>query len=173
MRVQPVDLSFAERATYALIHDADIAAEPAAVFEVLADHESWPERFGAGVRGEWVTSPPHGIGAVRTVQSGALYLVECFVAWEPATRFSFTVIEANLPFARAMLEDWRIAPLRQGSRVTYAIYYEPPVWLRPFAGAITRRIEREAVATLNNLKRWLERGSRLQAQQSGGIAPRQ
>ena len=161
MRVQPVDLSFAERAPYALIHDADIAAEPAAVFETLADHESWPERFGAGVRGEWVTSPPHGIGAVRTVQSGALYLVECFVAWETATRFSFTVIEANLPFARAMLEDWRIAPLRQGSRVTYAIYYEPPYWLRPFAGAITRRIEREAVATLNNLKRWLERGARL------------
>ena len=157
MRVHPVDLSFAERAPYACIHDADIAAEPAAVFDTLADLDNWPQRFGAATSGEWITSAPHGIGAVRAVQVGALYLVECFVAWEAGTRFSFTVIEANLPFARAMLEDWRISPTRRGSRVTYAIYYEPPFWLRPFAGAITRRIERDAVATLTNLKLWMER----------------
>jgi hypothetical protein len=156
MRLHPVDLSFAERAPYACIHDADVAAPPAAVFDALADLDSWPQRFGASTGGEWITSPPHGIGAVRAVQVGALYLVECFVAWEPGARFSFTVIEANLPFARAMLEDWRIVPTRSGSRVTYAIYYAPPLWLRPFAGAITRRIEREAVATLNNLKGWVE-----------------
>ena len=87
---------------------------------------------------------------------GALYLVEAFVAWEPEARFSFAVLQANLPFARAMLEDWRIAPIRNGSRVTYAIYYAPPLWLRPFATAIVRRLERDAVATLANLKRWVE-----------------
>lgn len=156
MRLQPVDLAFIERAPYACIHDADIAAPPTAVFGALADLDSWPKRFGAAVRGEWITSPPHGIGTVRTVQSGALYLVECFVAWEPGARFSFTVVDANLPFARAMLEDWRIVPTRSGSRVTYAIYYAPPLLLRPFAGAITRRIERDAKTTLANLKLWIE-----------------
>lgn len=156
MRVRPVDLSFAERAPYACIHDADVAALPAAVFAALADLDRWPQRFGPATRGEWITSPPHGIGAVRAVQVGALYLVECFVAWEPGARFSFSVIEANLPFARALLEDWRIAPTRTGSRVTHAIYFAPPPWLRPFAGALARRIEREAVATLANLKGWVE-----------------
>ena len=164
MRLQAVDLSFIERAPYACIHDADVAAPPAAVFEALADLESWPRRFGAATRGEWITSPPHGIGAVRAVQLGMFYLVECFVAWEPGVRFAFTVIEANLPFARAMLEDWQIAPTRQGSRVTYAIYYAPPLCLRPFAGVITRRIERDARATLANLKDWVEQG-----QCSGGL----
>lgn len=156
MRLQPVDLSFAARAPYACIHDADIAAPPLAVFEVLGDLDGWPRRFGPAVHGEWVTSPPHGIGAVRAVQVGALYLVECFVAWEPGRRFAFTVIDANLPFARALLEDWQIAPTRDGSRVTYAIYYAPPLLLRPFAGAITRRLERDAKATLANLKRSIE-----------------
>ena len=160
MRLHPVDLSFIERAPIACIHDADVAAEPAAVFDALADLESWPRRFGAGVRGEWITSAPHGIGAVRAVQIGMFYLVECFVAWEPGARFSFTVIEANLPFARALLEDWRIVPTRHGSRMTYAIYYEPSLWLRPFVGVVTRRIERDALATLDNLKRWVERGSK-------------
>ena len=93
---------------------------------------------------------------LRAVQVGALYLVECFVAWEHGARFSFTVIEANLPFARAMLEDWRIVPTRQGSRVTYAIYYAPPLLLRPFVGAITRRLERDAKANLANLKQYVE-----------------
>lgn len=159
MRLQPVDLTFSEHAPYACIHDADIAAPPAAVFDALADLDHWPLRFGAATRGEWITSPPHGIGAVRAVQVGALYLVECFIAWKRGARFSLTVVEANLPFARAMLEDWRIAPTRGGSRVTYAIYYAPPRWLRPFGGAITRRLERDTVAALASLKSWLEQGA--------------
>ena len=65
-------------------------------------------------------------------------------------------MEANLPFARAMLEDWRIVPTRRGSRVTYAIYYEPPWWLRPFARRVLRRIEREATSTLANVKQYAE-----------------
>lgn len=157
--LRPIDLAFADSAPYACIHDADVAAAPDAVFAALADMESWPKRFGAGVTGEWVTSPPHGIGSVRAVHSGALFLVEAFVAWEPGARFSFAVLEANVPFARAMLEDWRIVPTRRGSRVTYAIYYEPPWWLRPFARRVLRRIEREATSTLANLKQWTERST--------------
>ena len=152
MQLAPVDLSFAERAPYACIHDADVAAPPAAVFAALADLDAWPRRFGPSARGEWITSPPHGVGSVRAVWAGALYLVEAFVAWEPGARFSFAVLQANLPFARAMLEDWRIAPTRRGgSRVTYAIYYAPPWWLRPFAAAIARRLDRDALATLRSL----------------------
>lgn len=156
MHLQPVDLTFAERAPYACIHDADLAASPAAVFDALADLDSWPKRFGAATSGEWVTSEPHGIGSVRAVHIGAFYLVEGFVAWQPGERFSFAVLQANLPFARAMLEDWRITPTRRGSRVTYAIYYAPPWWLRPFASAVVRRIERDATATLANLKQYVE-----------------
>jgi hypothetical protein len=159
MRLQPVDLTFAEHAPYACIHDADLAADPAAVFAALADLDSWPKRFGAATRGEWVTSAPHGIGSVRAVHVGALYLVEGFVAWQPGERFSFAVLQANLPFARAMLEDWRITPTRRGSRVTYAIYYAPPWWLRPFAARIVRRIERDATSTLANLKQYVECGA--------------
>lgn len=153
MHLLPVDLGFADYAPYAIIHDADVAATPERVFAVLADLDAWPRRFGPSTRGEWVTSPPHGIGSVRAVHAGALWLVEAFVAWQPGARFSFAVLEANLPFARAMLEDWRIAPTRHGSRVTYAIYYAPPWWLRPFAGPVVRRLEREARATLENLRR--------------------
>lgn len=156
MRLQPVDLSFAARAPYACIHDTDIAAPPAAVFDALADLESWPVRFGPATRGEWITTPPHGIGTVRAVQVGAFYLVECFVAWEPGRRFAFTIIEANLPFARAMLEDVRIVESRAGSRVTSAVYYAPPLLLRPVAAAIARRIDRTSRATLMNLKQSIE-----------------
>jgi hypothetical protein len=154
MRLEPVDLSFAERAPYACIHDADVAAPPGAVFDALVDVDG-PGRLGPSRRGEWVTSPPHGIGSVRAVWVGTLYLVEGFVAWEPAARLSCAVLQANLPFARAMLEDWRIVPTRRGSRVTAALYYAPPWWLRPFAAAIVRRLEREAVATLATLKHWM------------------
>jgi hypothetical protein len=158
MHLQPVDLSFAGRAPYACIHDADIAAPPGVVFDALVDLDSWPRRFGPSTRGEWITSPPHGIGSVRAVWIDALSLVEAFVAWEPGARLGVAVLEANLPFARALLEDWGIAPARRGSRVTYAIYYAPPWWLRPFAAAIMRRLERDAAATLASLTRWVESG---------------
>jgi hypothetical protein len=158
MHLQPVDPSFAASAPYACLHDADIAAPPGVVFDALVDLDSWPRRFGPSTRGEWITSPPHGIGSVRAVWIGALSLVEGFVAWEPGARLGVAVLETNVPFARALLEDWCIAPARRGSRVTYAIYYAPPWWLRPFAAAIMRRLEREAVATLASLTRWVESG---------------
>jgi uncharacterized protein YndB with AHSA1/START domain len=102
----------------------DIAAAPAAVWAVIADHEGWPDWFGPLSKVE-VTGAATGVGGQRRVTIGkAPPLDEVFTAWDENERFAFAVVGSKLPFLGALAESVEIEPISldsgdDGSRVTY------------------------------------------------------
>jgi len=97
-----------------------VAAPPAALFAVLADHGRWPEWF-AGMRKVRVEGPAAGVGALRSVWVGASHVRERFDLWEPSRRLRFTVVACNVPGLAAMVEDWQLAEEDEGCRLRIAI----------------------------------------------------
>jgi uncharacterized protein YndB with AHSA1/START domain len=98
----------------------DLDATPEAVFAVLADHERWPTWFG-GMRRVHIDGPAEGPGALRTVWIAAARVQERFVVWEPPSRLAFTLVSADLPGLRSMVEDWVLTPREGGCRLTITI----------------------------------------------------
>ena len=97
----------------------EIAASPAEVWGHIADHERWPEWFGAVSKVE-VTGDPTGVGGKRrvTVKGGAT-LDEVFTAWDENERFAFAVVGSKVPILAALAETVDIEPAGDGCRVTY------------------------------------------------------
>ncbi|HEY3446353.1 MAG TPA: SRPBCC family protein [Myxococcales bacterium] len=126
------DLSFPERAQVRLDFHHRIARPPQAVFAILADHEEWPRWFKDLKRVEVLGPAGKGVGARRRVWLGPLALEERFIAWEPGSRFSFTMVGANLPALAAMLEDWQLSPAEGGAacQVDYTVAMDLPAMLR-------------------------------------------
>lgn len=97
-----------------LTRTATIAAEPDAVWEVLAD-------FGA--IGEWADNVDHSSllrngpvaeGLTRRIQSGRQTLLERIVIWDPPTTLAYEI--EGLPSAiRSMRNQWDLADHGHGS----------------------------------------------------------
>ena len=69
-------------------------------------------------RVRWLSPPPHGPGALRSVRLGRLVtIVEEFFIWEVGSRFTFRVTEINLPVVRGWVEDLRLIPTAEGGTV--------------------------------------------------------
>lgn len=102
----------------------EIAATPAEVWRHVADHESWPDWFGALSKVE-VTGEATGVGGRRRVSiKGPSGLDEVFTAWDENERFAFAVVGSKVPFLAALAESVELEPIELGSgdagcRVTY------------------------------------------------------
>jgi hypothetical protein len=100
-------------------------ASPAAVFDVLADHERWVEWF-PNVRSVEVLGRGEGVGARRRVRIPMATVDEEFVAWEPGVRWSFTGIAARPRWTRSLVEDCRLmARADGGTAIEYTMYLDP------------------------------------------------
>lgn len=82
----------------------------ATAWEAIADHEGWATWFPNITRVEPGT-PAEGVGGTRVVHIGSsVEAHEEFLAWDPGSRFSFTLVAASGPGLRSMNEDVRITP---------------------------------------------------------------
>jgi len=96
----------------------DIAAPPAAVWAVIADHVNWPKWFTSLDRVE-VTGAPTGVGGGRRVTVSRISIDEKFTVWDENEHFAFAVVATKMPFLDTMAESVRIEPTEGGCRVNY------------------------------------------------------
>jgi uncharacterized protein YndB with AHSA1/START domain len=127
-----------------------IGQPPATVWAAIADHEAWPQWFPrlVGVEPGPVSE---GVGGTRRVDVGLAAVDEEFLAWEPESRFAFTVTGSTRPGLRSMNEDIRLT--RDGTSactVTYTMGLEPAGGrlLRPVLQPVLRKTISDALAGL-------------------------
>ncbi|WP_419929917.1 SRPBCC family protein [Candidatus Poriferisocius sp.] len=132
----------------------DIAAEPGAVWAVLAD-------FGA-ISG-WASNVEHsclmseqaeGVGTVRRVQVGRSSLVERVVDWAPGVTLSYS-IEGLPPVIRSVANTWSLRETTRGTRVSLTSRVNagprPPQQL--IAEIVARRLAKASETMLAGLDR--------------------
>jgi uncharacterized protein YndB with AHSA1/START domain len=135
---------------------AESAGSPQAVFEVLADHERWPEWFPS-VRKVTVLGPAAGVGARRRVAVPGATVEEEFIVWEPGARWSFTSTTARPRFVTSLVEDCILEELEGGrTAITYTMYLEPAPAFRPLLKRVKRRLESNNRRAMANLARRAE-----------------
>ena len=98
-----------------------------------------------------------GVGMRRRVWVGPMVLDARFLAWARGRRFSFTMLESNLPILSAMVEDWRLAPVEGGTRVDYAVGFDLPGWIRPLKGILLWKFRPLFEKALPNLEEYLRK----------------
>lgn len=127
------------------------AAPRERVFQVLADHESWPR--WAGVREVVLRQrgapTANGLGAIRVWRSRGLAIEEEVIGFAPPERLEFRVV-GGAP-VRDCEGEVRLAKDGSGSKLRFQIRFEPRI---PFtAGFLRRRMERELSQALERLAR--------------------
>jgi uncharacterized protein YndB with AHSA1/START domain len=108
-----------------IVNEAVVKGTPDEVFAVITDHASWPTWFRSMRKAE-PGSVAEGVGGTRTVWVGPAKVLERFIAWEPGTRFSFTVVESSAPGLKSIVEDLALEPSGPAhTKVTYTVGIEP------------------------------------------------
>jgi len=126
-----------------------IDAPAEAVWARIADHESWTEWFTDLMKVE-VTLGAEGVGGGRQVWMPAVTVQERFTAWDPPTRFAFTIVEGPRVIA-SMAELIEIAPDGDACTVTYTQGIEPAKWFGLFWKVGAWRMNRQMKKALDNL----------------------
>jgi hypothetical protein len=122
-RLRPVELDFVESAPLRLVFSAELSASPQAVYEALAeDVPGWTSWFTAVSS----ATPTHG-GAGREIRlKGGVLFLETILATDPGERYAYRVDETNAPGLRALVEEWRITPAANGTRVQWTFAADAP-----------------------------------------------
>lgn len=124
-------INFLESAPVKVINVVEVPATPAAIFEVFENGPAWTEWFEGITDVEWTSPKPYGVGTTRTVSLGAMKVSEHFFTWEQDKRFSFYFTETNLPFVKALVEDYLLEVIDENTtRFTYTVAYEPALPLK-------------------------------------------
>jgi len=126
-----------------------VFAPPAAVWERIADHETWPEWFTALKRVQ-VTGAAEGVGGQRVVSVPGATFGEVFTTWEPEARFAFAVISGPRLLA-GMAESIVIEPENTGCKVTYTQGIEPARGFGWFWRLSRRRLSQQLATALDGL----------------------
>ena len=128
---RPVGFEFIDSAEWRFENVVELEASPEAVFDVLADAESWPRWFDEIRRVVWTSPEPKGVGTTRTVTLTTMTVHERFLAWERGRRFAFRFEGSSLPFCRAGIEDYGLEQSGPGrSRFSYRVSLEPTFVVR-------------------------------------------
>jgi len=155
-RLQTHSDAWVENAPERCVAEREINATPTAIWDVLADHESWPEWFTA-VKDVTVTGAASGVGARRRVRIPGVEFHEEFVAWDVGKRFAFTVTEMSVGLFESLNERVTIDTLDGGrSRVTYTQALEPVGWFRLPFKAVKGLFARSLGKGLDSLARRVE-----------------
>lgn len=149
---QSVDMNYLETAPVKIINSVDVSATPEQIFAVFEDENSWPKWFTGIVGVEWTSPKPFGVGTTRTVNLGALKVYENFIHWEENKRFAFYFTKTNLPFVKALLEDYQLEVIDSNTtRFTHIVAYQPAFplsFLGPLGKAALNRNFKKAANSL-------------------------
>ncbi len=121
-----VDESFIDTAPFRFRNSVDLAITPEQLFEVLGDAESWPRWATVITKVTWTSPEPRGVGTTRTVDMrGGIVGNEEFLAWEPFTHIAFRFNECSTRAVAAFAEDYRVAVIPGGCRLTWTMAQKP------------------------------------------------
>jgi len=124
-----------------------VAASPQTVFEVVTDHRGYAD-FTPMRRSELEREGEpalNGVGAIRVLRSIGPPLREEVLAYEPSSRFSYTML-SGAP-VRDHVGTVELTPRDGGTRVVYAIRTTPTV---PLVGGAVLAVVRQAIKQLLN-----------------------
>lgn len=138
--ITPRTLEWMDQAPVCVTRTRRIAVEPDRVWAALADHEGWPDWFGPITKVERIGSG-EGVGGSRRVFIKSIGVEEEFLAWEPGSRFAFTVVRVNRSGIRSMVEDIRLTP--EGDTATTVSYTQA---IDPIASFVTAPLLRRAIS---------------------------
>jgi hypothetical protein len=119
-RLAPSDLAFLESARRTVVVRAHIPATPMRVFDVIADQSTWPSWCFDLVDARW-SSGSSSVDAVRIAKFRSLTFEERILAWDPGSRFAFSVDACTIKIARRAAEDWRLAADGDGTLLTWTL----------------------------------------------------
>jgi len=153
-KLREVGTDFFETASYRCTSTARLNAAPTTVFYALAhDPSTWGEwNPGFSDKGRYTSPPPHGSGSVREVTMARIRYTDTILAWDEPSYWAFCVSRAGAPFARALAEEYRVTPERDGSTVQWTIAMEPRLALlamQPLMDAFLPRYFKRAMANLD------------------------
>ncbi|MBL1082744.1 SRPBCC family protein [Streptomyces actinomycinicus] len=148
-RLRPVDIDFVEAAPVRLVFARGVSAPPGQVFRALAeDVPGWAEWFSAVT----LARPTDG-GAGREIRlRGGTRFAETVLASKEPEVYAYRVDTTNAPGARALVEEWRLAPRGTGTRVQWTFAADGPAPFRfalGLAGPGLGLAFRRAVTTLD------------------------
>jgi uncharacterized protein YndB with AHSA1/START domain len=125
--------------------EREIAAPPEIVFEVLTDHRRYAEitRLRKSVLEREGEPAPNGVGAIRRLHSVGPPLREEVIAYEPSSRFSYTLL-SGLP-VRDHVGSVELTASAGGTHLTYVVKTIPTL---PLLGGGVVAATRLAVGTL-------------------------
>ena len=123
----------------------EIAAPVETVFEVLTDHRGYADlttlrKSELEREGE---PAPNGVGAIRKLTAVGPALREEVVAYEPPSRFSYTLL-SGAP-VRDHLGTVELTAQNGGTRMVYAVRTQPTV---PVIGAVVVAVVKQGVKSL-------------------------
>ena len=146
----PRSLDWIAVAPVSITGSASTDASPQAVFDILADHERWPEWFPNVKRVE-VTGSAAGVGARRRVTVPGMTVDEEFIVWDPAERWTFTGLTAKPRFTRSLVEDCRIVTRGGRADISYTMYLEPGPVTKPLLRLVRKHLQRSLQTAMENL----------------------
>lgn len=144
--------------TFTIERRASTAAEPTEVFRLLTHGSEWPE-WSPIDKAEIDSDDPDGpdpVGTIRTFTTGRTTSKEQVIASEPATRFSYILLE-GMP-----LRDYRaevtLDETAAGTDIRWRSTFQAKI---PFTGALYRRgIDKFIGVFLDSLVDTAERSAR-------------
>jgi carbon monoxide dehydrogenase subunit G len=145
------DLGFIGRAPVVQVAESTVAAARAAVFAALVEPRSWKEWFPSVREVSYTSPPPHGVGTIRDANVAGTRWIEEIIAWDPDTRWAWTVTRASVPLASAQVEAFELMDDAGGTRVRWTLALEPRLLARlgaPFTAGTVRRLFERAMRNL-------------------------
>ncbi|MGW0867997.1 SRPBCC family protein [Streptomyces sp. NPDC002611] len=114
-RLRPVGLDFAGIAPVRHVSELVISAPVEAVYRALADVPGWVDWFPQVTAARAVDG---GAGRDITLSGGVRFRESVIAAEEPEV-YAYRVDVTNVPGVRAIVEEWRLAPAGDGTRVRW------------------------------------------------------
>ncbi|MFF7376833.1 SRPBCC family protein [Streptomyces massasporeus] len=114
-RLRPVGLDFVEAAPVRHAFVREVAAPVEAVYGALEDVPGWAEWFPQVSAARAVDA---GAGRDITLTGGVRFRESVIAATAPEV-YAYRIDVTNLPGARAMVEEWRLAPAGTGTRLRW------------------------------------------------------
>ena len=125
--------------------ERQVAAPPEVVFDVLTDHRRYAEMTNLR-RSELEREgdpAPNGVGAIRVLRSVGPPLREEVIAYEPPSRFSYTLL-SGLP-VRNHVGTVELSPSDGGTKIVYAVRTESTL---PLGGGVVIAAIRQGIKQL-------------------------
>ena len=124
---RPIGREFYETAPQRFVFERELNTDPAGLFAILEDENSWPVWVSGITKVEWTTPRPFEVGTQRTVTfPGGMQVFETFFLWDVPNEMAFHLHGATQKVWFAFGELYQVTDLGDGrSKLRWTVAYEP------------------------------------------------